>query len=90
VVGDTKVISRGAAQGLFIKTSGVGEVVDLVPLGSQSIRVGDRVLVSGLSAATKLPLEVLGKALHLNPHRCATSAVIRVAREQSVCPVTVC
>jgi len=47
VAGDTKVVPRGAADGVFINTSGVGELLDPVPPGPQSICVGDRVLVSG-------------------------------------------
>ena len=47
VAGDTKVVPRGAADGLFINTSGVGEMMDPVPPGPQSIQVGDKILVSG-------------------------------------------
>ena len=47
VAGDTKVVPRGAADGLFINTSGVGELMDPVPPGPQAIQVGDKVLVSG-------------------------------------------
>ena len=47
VAGDTTVVPRGAADGLFINTSGVGEMMDPVPPGPQSIQVGDKILVSG-------------------------------------------
>lgn len=47
VAGDTKVVPRGAADGLFINTSGIGELLDPVPPGPHSIQVGDMVLVSG-------------------------------------------
>ena len=47
VAGDTKVVPRGAADGLFINTSGVGEMMDPVPPGPQSIQVGDKILISG-------------------------------------------
>jgi hydrogenase expression/formation protein HypE len=47
VTGDTKVVGRGAADGLFITSSGVG----LIPAGrnltSAAVEVGDVVLVSG-------------------------------------------
>ncbi len=47
VAGDTKVVSRGAADGLYITTAGAG----LIPVGrrlsSDSVEAGDRVLVSG-------------------------------------------
>ncbi len=47
VTGDTKVVDRGAADGLFITTAGVGEVGTAVLLGAGTVRPGDRVLVSG-------------------------------------------
>lgn len=47
VAGDTKVVPRGAADGLFINTSGIGELLDPIPPGPQSIQAGDQVLVSG-------------------------------------------
>ena len=47
VTGDTKVVPRGAADGLFINTSGIGIVRYGSPLSVRSIRPGDAVLVSG-------------------------------------------
>ena len=47
VAGDTKVVPAGAADGLFLTTTGVGELVAPVPPGSASIRPGDVLLVSG-------------------------------------------
>lgn len=47
VAGDTKVVERGKADGLYITTSGVGEVVSPRPIGPQEVVVGDIVLVSG-------------------------------------------
>ncbi|MCC9181756.1 hydrogenase expression/formation protein HypE [Mycolicibacterium mageritense] len=47
VTGDTKVVPRGAADGLFITTTGVG----LIPAGREfsaaAVRPGDKVLISG-------------------------------------------
>ncbi|MFW5798141.1 MAG: hydrogenase expression/formation protein HypE [Planctomycetota bacterium] len=47
VGGDTKVVPRGAADGLFINTSGVGVVPDGLELSSHNARPGDAVIVSG-------------------------------------------
>lgn len=47
VTGDTKVVTRGAADGIFINTSGIGIVDYESPLGVKSIAEGDVVLVSG-------------------------------------------
>jgi len=47
VTGDTKVVARGAADGLFINTSGVGTIEYPNPLSVESIQPGDAILVSG-------------------------------------------
>jgi hydrogenase expression/formation protein HypE len=47
VTGDTKVVERGSADGLFITTSGIGVVPEGVEVGPERARPGDRVLVSG-------------------------------------------
>ncbi len=45
--GDTKVVERGKADGLYVTTAGVGVVAPEVELGAERVRPGDRVLVSG-------------------------------------------
>ena len=47
VTGDTKVVEKGAADGLFINTSGLGSVPPGVVLSADRARPGDRVLLSG-------------------------------------------
>src|SRR5437867_7433604 len=47
VTGDTKVVQRGKADGLFVNTAGVGIVRATWPLGQTQLQPGDRVLLSG-------------------------------------------
>ncbi len=47
VTGDTKVVEKGNADGLYITTTGVGVVPDGLTLGPENIRLGDKVLLSG-------------------------------------------
>jgi hydrogenase expression/formation protein HypE len=47
VTGDTKVVERQAADGLFINTSGIGLVPEGVHLSADRARPGDRILLSG-------------------------------------------
>ncbi len=47
VTGDTKVVDKGAADGVYITTAGVGVVPARRRLGPQLVRPGDAVLVSG-------------------------------------------
>lgn len=45
VCGDTKVVENGKGDGIFINTSGIGVLEH--PMDSDSIKVGDKIIVSG-------------------------------------------
>lgn len=47
ITGDTKVVEKGSADGLFINTTGIGRVRDGVSLSASNARSGDTILVSG-------------------------------------------
>jgi len=47
VTGDTKVVERGKADGLFITTTGIGLVPAGIVISGDRARPGDRVIVSG-------------------------------------------
>jgi hydrogenase expression/formation protein HypE len=47
VTGDTKVVGKGAADGLYITTAGVGVVPSARHLGPEHVQPGDVVLLSG-------------------------------------------
>lgn len=47
VAGDTKVVEKGKADGLFITTTGFGWVMDDLKIGGQYARPGDAVIISG-------------------------------------------
>ena len=47
VTGDTKVVERGGADGVYINTTGVGEVPAGLELSGANCRPGDVILVSG-------------------------------------------
>ena len=47
VTGDTKVVERGACDGLFITTTGVGEIVVQHDVTPAAVRAGDVVILSG-------------------------------------------
>jgi hydrogenase expression/formation protein HypE len=47
VAGDTKVVERGHADGMYICTSGIGRRDPRAKLSPQALRPGDRILLSG-------------------------------------------
>lgn len=63
VTGDTKIVPRGAADGLFLHTTGVGRRRPGVALGPERVRPGDAVLVSGTIADHGLAVLAAREAL---------------------------
>jgi hydrogenase expression/formation protein HypE len=47
VTGDTKVVDKGKADGIFINTAGIGVLEHALAIGPQSVCPGDAVIVSG-------------------------------------------
>lgn len=47
VTGDTKVVPRGAADGLFLNTAGIGEILPPPIAGPTGLQPGDALIVSG-------------------------------------------
>ena len=47
IAGDTKVIGRASGDGLYINTSGVGEIAAPEPLAPERICAGDQVILTG-------------------------------------------
>ncbi|OZG72918.1 hydrogenase expression/formation protein HypE [Hahella sp. CCB-MM4] len=47
VTGDTKVVEKGNADGLYINTTGIGMVPDGIDMEPRNIQPGDRILING-------------------------------------------
>lgn len=47
VAGDTKVVEKGKADGLYISTTGIGEIFSKHRIGGGNAQVGDKIIVSG-------------------------------------------
>ncbi len=47
ITGDTKVVERGQADGIFINTTGIGELQTAHPINSQNLTPGDEIIVDG-------------------------------------------
>ena len=65
VTGDTKVVERGKADGVFINTAGVGIVRTSALLGQTQLQPGDKVLLSGPSAIMVLLIMFAREALEI-------------------------
>ena len=50
VTGDTKVVNRGCCDKLFITTTGVGRVPEGVNISAASLKIGDKIILSGTIA----------------------------------------
>lgn len=47
VTGDTKVVEKGKGDGLFINTTGLGEILEGIDLDIKRVRQGDKIIVTG-------------------------------------------
>ncbi|MCA9102582.1 MAG: hydrogenase expression/formation protein HypE [Planctomycetales bacterium] len=67
VTGDTKVVPRGAADQLFINTTGVGELIGDAPHGPASLRPGDELVGSGRIGQHGVAVMAVREELGLEP-----------------------
>ena len=47
ITGDTKVVGKGGADGIYVNTAGVGVIEGRLNLSGKNLKVGDKVIVSG-------------------------------------------
>jgi hydrogenase expression/formation protein HypE len=47
ITGDTKVVERGKADGMFVTTTGIGRIVTQQSIQPDSIQAGDKIILSG-------------------------------------------
>jgi hydrogenase expression/formation protein HypE len=74
VTGDTKVVGRGAADGLYITTAGVGLVPAGRHLGPELVRAGDVILSSGTIADHGMAVMLARGDLALEADLCSDTA----------------
>ncbi len=65
VTGETKVVQRGKADGVFINTAGIGVVQADWPLGQAEVRPGDKILLSGSVGDHGIAIMLAREALEL-------------------------
>ncbi|MFH1981219.1 MAG: hydrogenase expression/formation protein HypE [Pseudomonadota bacterium] len=88
VTGDTKVVPRGAADKIFINTSGVGLVPEGVSVMAGNARPGDRVILSGTIADHGMTIMTRREGLAFESPITSDTAALNhmVARMLAVCP----
>jgi hydrogenase expression/formation protein HypE len=67
VAGDTKVVPRGAADQIFINTTGVGEFVAAPRAGPHAIEVGDELIITGPIARHGIAVMAAREGLAFDP-----------------------
>ncbi len=63
VTGDTKVVEKGKGDKIFINTTGIGTVHPQAQIGSQNIKVGDKIIISNQIAAHGIAIMSLREGL---------------------------
>jgi len=91
VTGDTKVVGRGQADGVYLNTAGIGVVRPGVDLAPQHARAGDVVLLSGPIAAHGMAVMSLRESLGFETALRSDSAALHglVARLLDTAPQAV-
>jgi hydrogenase expression/formation protein HypE len=74
VTGDTKVVPRGAADRLFLNTTGIGEIVASSPPGPASLLPGDALIVSGPIGRHGIAVMAARESLDFEPPPTSDSA----------------
>jgi hydrogenase expression/formation protein HypE len=64
--GDTKVVPKGAADGIFINTSGIGRILPGIKVSGTNARVGDRILLSGSIADHGATVMIHREGMHFD------------------------
>ena len=79
MTGDTKVVPHGVADGLFINTTGIGELTTEPPPGPESIQCGDVLIVSGPIGCHGVAVLAAREELFLEPPPESDSAPLHTA-----------
>ncbi len=77
--GDTKVVPRGACDGIYINTTGLGQAREPLPVGPASIQPGDVLIVSGVLAQHGVSILASREELGLEPLPESDSASVQPA-----------
>ena len=67
VAGDTKVVPRGAADGLFINSAGIGQLITPIPSGPATLQENDELIVSGPIGRHGIAVLAVREELGLEP-----------------------
>ncbi len=81
VAGDTKVVERGSADGVFINTTGVGLVHEGIFLSANQAKPGDVVLVSGTLGDHGIAILAEREGLQFETEICSDSAALNTLVE---------
>jgi hydrogenase expression/formation protein HypE len=76
VTGDTKVVPRGKADGLFVNTTGMGIMREGVMLSPGAIRPGDDVVISGYVGDHGIAVMLAREALELETELASDTAAL--------------
>ena len=85
VTGDTKVVAKGQCDGIFINTSGIGEIIDGIKIDPHEVEPGMKVLISGTIGdhAASILASRHGLELNLNsdcaPLNNLTAEILKIA-----------
>lgn len=85
VAGDTKVVERGKADGMYITTAGIGSPIQGIHIDARTVRPGDKVLLSGPIGDHGITILLAREELDLEADLCSdTRAVLPMVEALAV------
>ena len=82
VTGDTKVVEKGSADGMFINTTGIGLVREGITLSAGQARPDDRIIVSGTLGDHGIAILAEREGLQFETEVCSDSAALHTLTAQ--------
>lgn len=76
IAGDTKVVEKGSADGLYINTTGIGRVRPGLSLSAANARAGDAILVSGTLGDHGIAILAEREGIRFETEICSDSAAL--------------
>lgn len=76
ISGDTKVVEKGSADGMFINTTGIGLVREGITLSASQARPGDCIVVSGMLGDHGIAILAEREGLRFETEVCSDSAAL--------------
>ena len=76
ITGDLKVVEKGKGDGIFINTTGIGQVLPWVEISPSRVRAGDKIILNGSIAEHGIAILSIREGLSFETEVCSDTAAL--------------